>query len=154
MIKNSIKKLPIIVQISKDPLKVLALFEKIIVTCATISVIFFLMRKIEFTSSPLIGGVIAGTIGASIVFAKKMYYDQALSELIISSKTNPADIENHLHSIGYIKTESGNYTPTKSRLSIVFNCRSELIIIKKQNEFTTLTGPYDKIKSLFNVLTH
>jgi len=152
MINKSINKLPIIVQILSDPLKLYALFEKSILTFLMISVVFFVMRKAEITTSPLIGGIIAGTAGAIIVFAKKMYYDQALSKLTLASDIDQLTIESLLQLINYKKTEDGTYIPNKKIFSAFFRCKSESISIIREDNSTLLTGPYDKIKSIYDII--
>lgn len=152
MINKSISKLPILVQILSDPLKLCALLEKLFFTFLMISVVFFLMRRAEIISSPLIGGIIAGTVGALIIFAKKMYYDQALSKLTLSSDIDQLKIESQLQLINYKKTEDGTYAPNKKMFSALFRCKSELISITRKDNSITIAGPYDKIKSAFDII--
>ncbi len=152
MISKSINKFPVMVQILSDPLKIFALIEKILFTFLMISAVFFVMRKAEITSSPLIGGIVAGTVGALIIFAKKMYHDQALSKLIVPSGVDQLEIENYLKLINYKKTEGGSYTPNKKMFSVFFHCKSEFISMTNKDNSIILIGPYEKIKSVFDML--
>ncbi|MGU3304807.1 hypothetical protein ACLBW8_00845 [Pseudomonas sp. M5A4_2d] len=152
MTNKSINKLPIIVQILSDPLKLCALLEKAFFTFLMISVVFFVMRKAEITTSPLIGGIIAGTAGALIVLAKKMYYDQALSKLTLASDIDQLEIESYLQLINYKKTEDGTHIPNKKLFSAFFRCKSESISITRRDNSIILTGPYDKIKIAFDTI--
>ncbi|WP_330208526.1 MULTISPECIES: hypothetical protein [unclassified Pseudomonas] len=155
MSNKPVKRLSLKFQISKDPFKVFAFFEKIIITFITVFVALFLTIKIEIMTPSLIGGVIVVAIGASIaVFAKKMYYDQALSELITTSNTGPIDIERHIISLNYKKSGNKTYSSNIKLFSIFFHCNSELITLEKQSNIMVLTGPYDKMESLFKSFNH
>ncbi|WP_339442925.1 MULTISPECIES: hypothetical protein [Pseudomonas] len=154
MTNKSIIKFPLKYQASKDFLKLFALFEKITITFLSVFIAFFLTIKIEMMTSTLISTVAIGALTISILVAKKMYDEQALSKLTISTKIDPIEIERQIMLLNYKRVNNGIYSSNKKLFSFFFSCKSELITLNKHGNNIELTGPYNKILDLSKALAY
>lgn len=152
MTLEPIKKHDIIDQVLADHTKALALVENVVVTFAVAAMVFIVMEKTGITDSFLTAGLIGGTLASMAFFFKKMYYDEALSEITISPETHRELVEGVVLTLEYSKTAPNEYTPNKRMFSRFFRCQSELITIVEMNSHIKLTGPLHKIKKIVEQL--
>ncbi|AIS12691.1 hypothetical protein JM49_13750 [Pseudomonas chlororaphis subsp. aurantiaca] len=152
MIKGVLKRFRLRDQLSADRLKIFALFEKTVLAIVLITLVFIFMEKTGLTSMFLVGGVVGGTMGFLIITVKKMYYDEALSELKVNDHITPEMLSNAMLTIGYSERD-GIYHPRIKIFSVFFYCPSELIMLKAQGVDSIFTGPYDKLLKLSNAIS-
>ncbi|BAV75589.1 hypothetical protein PCAU_3380 [Pseudomonas chlororaphis subsp. aurantiaca] len=153
MVKGDLKRFRLRDQLSADCLKIFALFEKTVLAIVLITLVFILMEKAGLTNVFWVGGVAGGTIGFLIITVKKMYHDEALSELKVHDHIKPEMLSNAMLTIGYSEKKDGMYHPKIKLFSIFFYCPSELIMLKAQGVDSIFTGPYDKLLKLSNTIS-
>ncbi|MBT2296417.1 hypothetical protein [Pseudomonas fluorescens] len=150
MTKIKLKRLKVKEQISTDVLKVFALVEKTTMTSVMMMLVFFFMNKVSLMNGFFGWEVLSGLIGYLAVATKKMYYDEALSELIINSEVDRDVLMRAMLSIGYSEKKVDVYL-SKKLFSFFFYCKSEAIAYTPQRGATVFTGPYDKLLKLSRV---
>ncbi|WP_277588989.1 hypothetical protein [Pseudomonas chlororaphis] len=153
MIKGALKRFRLRDQLSADRLKIFALFEKTVLAIILITLVFIFMEKAGLTSMFLVGGVVGGMMGFLIITVKKMYYDEALSELKIQDYITLEMLSNAMSTIGYSERKDGIYHPRIKIFSVFFYCPSELITLKAQGVDSIFTGPHDKLLKLSNTIS-
>lgn len=152
MIKVALKKFKIKDQLSADFLKLLSLIEKTALAFMLIALVFVFMEKIGLTEVFLVEGVIGGTIGFFSITAKKMYHDEAFSELKIYADIKQDILRSAIAAIDYSEKRVGVYYPKKRIFSIFYCCKSEAITHKAQNGTHMFTGPHNRLFKLSNIL--
>ncbi|WLH44919.1 hypothetical protein [Pseudomonas beijingensis] len=150
MTKTKLTRLKIKEQVLTDILKVFALVEKTIMTSVLIMLVFVLMSKVSLVNGFFGWEVLSGLVGYLAVTTKRMYYDEALSELIINSEVDRDVLVCAMLSIGYSEKEIDVYV-SKKNFSFFFCCKSEAIAYIPQKEAVVFTGPYDKLLKLSRV---
>lgn len=138
-------------QIKYDPMKALALFEKVIVAFLTILVAFYLLRVFGLVRELLIGPIGSGTLGFLAVMGKKMYYDNAFSNLELSGELLDS-IESSLFQMGYRKNGSGVFMRDTRKFSIFHQCKSENIHIEPGRGKISVSGPHEDLQNLYNIV--
>lgn len=151
MTPESIRKYNIIDQILADHTKALALVENVVVTFAVAAMVFVVMEKTGITDSFLTAGLTGGTLASMAFFFKKMYCDEAFSE-IITPEIHREFVERVILTLEYSKTAPNQYTPNKRMFSRFLRCQSELITIVEMKSHIKLTGPLHKIKKIVQQL--
>ncbi|MFV0933951.1 hypothetical protein [Pseudomonas jessenii] len=152
MNSDTLKKLKLRDQLSKDHLKLLSLIEKTVLAYTLMSLVFIFMNKIGLTEAYRSSNAIAGTIGYLAMTIKLMYYDEALSELRTHIDISQETLKSAMLTIDYSEKKDGAYHPKKRMFSIFYFCKSELIIHTIKDKNTILTGPYTKLLKLSNII--
>jgi len=152
MIKNDLKRFRLRDQLSADFLKAFSLIEKTLLAFMLIALVFIFLEKIGLIGAFFVGGVIGGSIGFLAITAKKMYYDEAFSELTIRTNIKQDILKSAMFAIGYSEKEYGVYSPKKKMFSAFFYCKSEIITHKTQGECCIFTGPYNKLLKISNTI--
>lgn len=151
MIKDNIKTYSLRKQIKSDPLKIFAVVEKTALTFALIVIMFLIMEKTGLTDKFLIGSIVSGTLGTLVIILKKMYYDDAVSELHLSSPLAIEVLNSALNSIGYTEVKPGLYSPSKKMFSFFYRCNSEMIK-QASGDSCILIGPLSALFKLSKVI--
>lgn len=152
MIKDALKRFKLRDQLSADTLKIFSLTEKTALAFMLIVLVFLFMKKIGLTAAFLVGGVTGGTIGFLAITAKKMYHDEAFSELTIYADIKQDLLRSAMLAIGYSEKKDGVYYPKKRMFSIFYYCKSEAITYKAQDGSYIFTGPYNRLLKLSNIM--
>jgi hypothetical protein len=152
MIKDALKRFKIRDQLSADFLKLLSLAEKTVLAFMLIVLVFVFMEKIGLTDTFLVGAVIGGTIGFLTITAKKMYHNEAFSELRIYADIKQDMLKSAILTIDYSERKDGVYYPKKRIFSIFYCCKSEAITHKTQNGIHIFTGPHNRLLKLSNII--
>lgn len=153
MIKYALIRFKLSDQLKADFLKVFSLIEKTILAFLLIVLIFVFMEKIGVTDAFLAGAVTGGTIGFSAITSKKMYHDEAFSELIIHADLTQDMLRSAILAMGYSEKKDRAYFPNKKTFSIFYYCKSEIITHKAQGKCHILTGPHNKLLKLSNIIS-
>lgn len=152
MIKNTLKKFKIRDQLSANFLKLLLLAEKTALAFMLIVLVFVFMEKIGLTDTFLIGGVVSGTIGFLAITVKKIYHNEAFSELRIYADIKKDMLRSAMLAIDYSEKKDGVYFPKKGIFSIFHCCKPEVITHIVQNGIHTFTGPHNRLLKLSNII--
>ncbi|MFS0828794.1 hypothetical protein [Pseudomonas phoenicis] len=149
----TLKRIKLSDQLLQDPLKALALFERILLNAALTLLVFFILKETEITSGFLTAAAFGGMFTFSVITLKAMYYDQALSEINLKSQNSKMAVDSALRNFGYMQNEKGEYFVPKKMFSLFFRCRSEKITMTAQGLNLKLKGPYTKVANLLTMLT-
>ncbi|MFK0312188.1 hypothetical protein ACIQUF_13195 [Pseudomonas sp. NPDC090233] len=148
----SLSRLNVVDQLCYDPLKVVALCEKVIMALAMIMTTFYLLKLSGLANEFLLGAALSGTVGFLAFLLKKMYYDYAFSQLDLPIDIEFSAIEKSLFDRGFIKDENGDYLNKKTKFSILHKCKSEKIYIQTDNKNLTFRGPYEDLEVILNLI--
>lgn len=148
----SLKRFKLSEQLLRDPLKVLALFERILLNVALTLVVFLILKKLDVTPEILNTALISGVLTFSLITFKGMYYNQALSKIYLNNGAPNTAIDNFLRTAGYAQNEEGEYVTPKKMFSLFYRCDSEKVIVTTQGSCLILKGPYAQIKDLLIML--
>ncbi|MCO1621719.1 hypothetical protein [Pseudomonas putida] len=149
---HTLKRVKLSDQLLQDPLKALALLERILLNAALTLFVFFVLTTFEITPDFLTVAAYSGILTFSIITLKTMYYDQALSQINLKNQISNTAIDNTLRNAGYTQNEKGEYLTPKKMFSLFYRCDSEKIIMTVQDSTLTLKGPYTKVASLLTML--
>lgn len=117
-----------------------------------IVLVFVFMEKIGLTDTFLIGGVVSGTIGFLAITVKKIYHNEAFSELRIYADIKKDMLRSAMLAIDYSEKKDGVYFPKKGIFSIFHCCKPEVITHIVQNGIHTFTGPHNRLLKLSNII--
>ncbi|WP_092345577.1 hypothetical protein [Pseudomonas sp. NFACC05-1] len=148
MAENVLKKLKLSEQLSGDPFKIFVLVEKSIVFSLLIAVIFIFMDEFSLRNGFSGWEVVGGTIGYLAITAKKMYCDEAFSELRVRADMQLGLLRDAMLSIGYSEKYDGVYLPCGRNASFLFDYKSEVVTCTIQRDGAIFTGPYDRLVKL------
>lgn len=106
--------------------------------------VFVFMEELSLKNDFSGWEVVGGTIGYLAVTAKKMYFDDASSELRVRTNMEPSLLRNAMLSIGYSEQRDGVYCSD--------DCKSEVITCTIQRSVAIFTGPYNRLVTLSRAL--
>ena len=144
MAENVMKRLKLREQLSGDPFKIFVLVEKNIMVSLLMVLVFVFMEEFSLKNDFSGWEVMGGTIGYLAVTAKKMYFDEASSELRVRADMEPNLLRGAMLSIGYSEERDGVYFSDDRK--------SEVIICTIQRSVAMFTGPYDRLVTLSRAL--
>ncbi|WP_434574594.1 hypothetical protein J3P88_07820 [Pseudomonas sp. Z3-6] len=145
MTENVLKRLKLREQLSGDPFKIFVLVERNIMVALLITLVFIFMDELSLRNDFSGWEVVGGTIGYLAVTAKKMYFDEASSELRVGTNNmEPSLLRNAMLSIGYSEQRDGVYFSD--------DCKSEVITCSIQRSVAIFTGPYNRLVTLSRAL--
>lgn len=144
MTENVLKRVKLREQLSGDIFKIFVLVERNIMVSLLITLVFVFMDEFSLRSDFSGWEVVGGTIGYLAVTAKKMYFDEASSELRVRADMEPNLLRDAMLSIGYSEKRDGVYFSD--------DCKSEVIICTIQRSVAIFTGPYDRLVTLSRAL--
>ncbi|KGU85435.1 hypothetical protein E3Z27_21370 [Pseudomonas mediterranea] len=150
MTKIILRRLRLKDQLSNDLLKIFALIERTIVASILILLVFIFMSRMSLMNGPLGWEVLSGLIGYLAIVIKKMYYDEALSELRMDVEVERDVLRCAMLSIGYSEKKVNVYW-SKKIFSFFFYCKSEAITYTPQSGLVIFIGPYDKLLTLASI---
>ncbi|BBH34879.1 hypothetical protein [Pseudomonas sp. St290] len=145
-----LKRLKLKEQLSTDLLKMFALIEKATMTSVLMTLVFAVMNRISLINGFFGWEVLSGLIGYLVITTKKMYYDEAFSELKIDSDVDLDLLQYAMLSIGYSEKKVNVYL-SKKLFSFFFYCKSEAITYTPQRGVVIFTGPYEKLLKFSHV---
>lgn len=148
MVEIKLERLSFHKQLSQDPLKIFALAEKTIMASALTALVFFIMDISLLCHGFSRWGVVSGTIGYLAIAVKKMYRDEAYSELRLNANLESSILRDLMRSIDYSEKQEGIYFPKDKVFSFFFSCRSEIITFTQKNDIAVITGPHDRLVKL------
>lgn len=152
MTENVLERLKLREQLSGDPFKVLVLVKKSIVVSLLMALVFVFMDKISFRNGFSGWEVMGGTMGYLAITAKKMYCDEAFSELRVRANMEPGLLRDAMLSVGYSEKHDGVYVSDGRTTGFFFDCKSEVITHTIQRDGAIVTGPYDRLVKLSRIL--
>jgi hypothetical protein len=120
------------------------LVERNIMVSLLITLVFVFMDELSLRNDFSGWKVVGGTIGYLAVTAKKMYFDEASSELRVRADMEPNLLRDAMLSIGYSEKRDGVYFSDY--------CKCEVIICTIQRSVAIFTGPYDRLVTLSRAL--
>ncbi|MEG1346348.1 MAG: hypothetical protein RSC78_06415, partial [Acidaminococcaceae bacterium] len=94
----------------------------------------------------LLEAACGGTLGFLAVTSKKMYYDNAFSQLVLPVEVGLNLIEQALSSKGFVKDQYEVYSKSKYKFSILHQCKSEKITVEASMEQLTIRGAYEDLE--------
>ena len=145
MAENVTKRLKLREQLSGDPFKIFVLVEKNIMVSLLMVLVFVFMQEFSLKNDFSGWEVVGGTIGYLAVTAKKMYFDEASSELRVGTNNmEPSLLRNAMLSIGYSEQRDGVYFSD--------DCKSEVIKCTIQRSVAIFIGPYNRLVTLSRAL--
>jgi hypothetical protein len=144
MAGNVMKRLKLREQLSGDPFKIFVLVERNIMVSLLMVLVFVFMEELSLKNDFSGWEVVGGTIGYLAVTAKKMYFDDASSELRVRTNMEPSLLRNAMLSIGYSEQRDGVYCSD--------DCKSEVITCTIQRSVAIFTGPYNRLVTLSRAL--
>ncbi|PYB80135.1 hypothetical protein DMX11_04295 [Pseudomonas sp. LB-090624] len=149
---TTLTRVKLLAQIKYDPMKALALGEKLIVAFLATLLIFYLLAIFGLTREILVGAAGSGTLGFLAVTWKKMYYDNAFSKLDLPAEIELTSVQNGLVKMGFCKNGSGGFSKNKNKFSIFHKCKSEIINIEYGKDTIRLCGPYEDLQNIYKMV--
>ncbi|MNO40759.1 hypothetical protein D3C76_309170 [compost metagenome] len=148
---TTLSRLKLLAQLKYDPMKALALCEKLIVAFLTILVFFYLLGIFGLVRDLLFGAAGSGTLGFLAVAMKKMYYDNAFSKLELPAEIELSSIESGLLKMGFCKNKSGGFSRKENKFSMLHQCKSEIIHIEPGKDTMRISGPYEGLQNIYKI---